>query len=154
MGLASLSSRASGKFDQRRKDVDQRNGRRYTAWRDKSGRRDHQGHARRTLEKAHLVPEPSLAQHLAMVAEEQHGRVVEPRGIERIEQPAELCIAERDSTVVSVARITDLLVREVDRIHGADVADPGAMRIERNVTAPYDRHVDHPDADRDPSKAA
>ena len=141
-GAGQIRGVAAREFDERRQHVDQRDSGGHTARREAARGRDDEGHAAGALEEAHLVPEPALAQHLAVVAEEHHHRVAEARRVERAREAAELGVAERDGAVIGVAGSPDLLVRHGLGVHGADVADTRRVGIERDVAERDPRRVD------------
>ena len=122
---------AAGEIDEGRKQVDERDARPDAARRETAGARDDERHARGALEEAHLVPETALAQHLAVVADENDDRVLgEPAGAERLHQPAESVVDERDRAEIGVAGVAHLIVGHRLRVHRVDVAKPEGMRIE------------------------
>ena len=117
-------------LEQRRRQVEQRDRLGDAARRDPAGRGDDQRHARGRLEEGHLVPEPALAQHLAVVGGEEHDRVVAQAGLrERAEHLADALVGVADRRVVGVARAAHLLAGQLHVVDARHVAQPDAVRI-------------------------
>src|SRR5271165_2014711 len=82
--------------------------------------RDNEWDAARAFEEAHLVPEPALAQHLAVVAREDHDRVLgEPGRGKRRHEPPELVVDVRDRPEIGAPRVADLLFGHRPGVHRA-----------------------------------
>ena len=108
------------------------------------GRRDDQRDARRPLIGRHLVPEPALAQHVAVIGTEDDRGVVELADIaERVEDAADEIVDQADIGVIGMARGADMRLGHL--IFGAIVVavEPGAIGIAllraRSRARPADR---------------
>src|SRR6202042_2053442 len=89
-----------------------------------------QRHAGRTLEEAHLVPEATLAEHLAVVAQKYDDRVVgEPALSKRARQATEIVVDVGNLAVIGAPRRTDLLCRDRLGIHRVDMTQPARIRM-------------------------
>ena len=72
-----------------------------------AGRGDHQRHARRALEEVHLEPQAALAQHVAVVGEEDDDRVLAARRVQHVEDLADLVVDVGDVGEIAAARAAD-----------------------------------------------
>ena len=136
----------AGELDQRRQQIDQRHRRRDAARREAAGRVHDQRHAAGALEEAHLVPEAALAQHLAVVGEQQRRscRRRSPRLAQRLEhrgRPGRRRRRRRRNR--RGARRAPAPRSIVAAVHAADMAQPARMRVDRRPRSRRDaRHVD------------
>ena len=93
---------------------------------------DNHRHAARAFEKAHLVPEAPVAEHLAVIAGENDDRVLgQAGGAERLHQPAEIVVHIGDRAEIGAAGVANLSLRHRLGVHRADMAQAPRMRIER-----------------------
>ena len=122
---------AGGQFDKRWQDIHQRDVARHAPRRKPSWRRDDQRHASGPLEEVHLVPEPALAQHLAMVRGKHDDRVLGQAGrVERVQELTDLIVDVADLGVVGVARPAHPFIRLLVAVEVADMAHAPAVRID------------------------
>ena len=93
-----------------RQQVDQRAGfRRHPVHDARPGH--HERYPHRVIQRRHLVPETAFAEHVAVIAGENHDRVVEEfRLLERPDDLADLAVDIGGICEVGPARIRDLLV--------------------------------------------
>ena len=98
-----------GQLAERRDDVESGDGFGDQGRRDARSR-DHQRHAGRAFEEAHLEPQAALAQHVAMVGGEQDDRVVQhPRVGQHLQEFAELVVDIADIGEIALPRAADVL---------------------------------------------
>ncbi|CAG9224308.1 hypothetical protein BVI1335_520009 [Burkholderia vietnamiensis] len=135
--------RHTGEVHQRRQQVEVRH-RRAHARRVEALRRMHdQRHAAAAFEERHLVPEPALAEHVAVVGRDDHDRVVgEAALLERGEHAGELRVDVRGRAVVCAAGGANLRIGGRRTVVLADEAQPLRMRIALLGVEPHRRHVD------------
>ncbi len=103
-----------------------------------------QRHTRRTIEHRHFVPQPALAQHIAMVGSDNNDRVVVHRNrSQRCQQLADFVVDIADCAGVAVARVANMFLGDHKFIDRAHALEPLAVRIELCVG--YRRHSRHVD---------
>ena len=131
--------RQADELEQRGRDVQQRDrlgDPRARAGARAGGHPHDQRDARGLLEEGHLVPEPALAQHLSVIAREQHdGALLQARLAQRAEHLADALVDVADRGEVPMAGAPDLLHREarvVDAAHRAQAAAMGIGPLERD----------------------
>ena len=101
------------------------------------------GNPARRLEEIHFVPQPALAEHVAVIGEQQHDGIVgEARIGECAEQHADLIVDVGDRAIVGAARGAHLRLGHGLQIQTADVAQAARMRVELLGAHPHARHVD------------
>ena len=99
--------------------------------------RDHERNMRGVLAERHLVEEPMLAEEVAVVGEEEHDGVLgEAARFEGREHLADLLVGVREARVVAVACRTDVVLRDLDVVHGAVVPQPAGVRVHLVVRQP------------------
>jgi len=105
-----------------------------------AGPGDDERHAHRTLEEAHLVPEPALAEQVAVVGGREHHGVVEPSDrVERLHHFAEEAVHVARHRVIGVAGGADMLFGDPVVAAVVGLPEPPAVRV-----APLRRLVGHP----------
>jgi hypothetical protein len=138
-----LARLARSQFDERGQQIEVRNRCRHTMRRKTLRRMHDQRHAHAAFEARHLVPEPALAEHFAVIRRDDDDRVVgEPGCAERIENRAELRIDIRQRAVIRMPRIANLLFRRRRQIGLIDIAKAFRMRIALFARQRHARHVD------------
>lgn len=135
--------RGAGQVDERRQQVEMRHGPAHARGAEAARRMDDQRNAAAALEERHLVPEPALAEHVAMVGRDDHDRVVgEAALFQRGQHAAELRVDIGRRAVVRMARGADLRVGGRRAVDLADDAQPLRMRVAFRRLEPHGRHVD------------
>ena len=122
----------AGDFRQGRQEVDGGDRLRHPARPALAGEGDDQRHAGRILMPVHLVPEPALAQHVAMIGgEEGDGLAFEPAIAQGLHQAAELIVDIGDGAVIGPARRADMGLGDLGAVHVRDMAQALPMGIGR-----------------------
>ena len=138
-----VSRRASGQVNQSWRDVEQRGGGGDAAGRKAAGGVDDQRHARGVFKEAHLVPEPLVAQHFAVIGEHDDDGLLRKAAVaQRLHQAPDVVVDIGDLAIIGAAGGADLLVCQLDFVHRADMADALRMRVEPVDGDRRPRHVD------------
>ena len=126
-----VGERTARELDQSRQNVDERGGLAH-APRGEALRRMHdERNAARRLEEIHFVPEPALAEHVAVIGEQQHDGIAgEARIGECVEQHADLVVDVGDCAIVRAARGPHLRLGHGLHVQTAHVAQAARMRVE------------------------
>ena len=124
-------------------NVDQRRGAGHAPRSEPPRRMHDQGNPAGRLEEAHFVPKSALAQHVAVIGEQQHHGVVGKACTgKRRQQHADLIVDIRNRSVVRTPCSTDLRLVHGLQIEATDMAQPPGVRIEFIGGHVHSRHVD------------
>ncbi|EKE44619.1 preprotein translocase, SecA subunit [Oceaniovalibus guishaninsula JLT2003] len=117
----------TGQIAQRRRHVDGRDGRV-----DPHGRQprrgDHQRNARRSFAEAHLEPQSPLAQHVAVIGQKDHDRLL-PGCLQGGEDLADLFVDIGQVGEIAAPRAADLVVADVETRPVVCIEQPPRMRV-------------------------
>ena len=102
----------AGKVAKRRADVDGRDRFGHQP-RLQTGSAEHHRHTRGAFEEAHLEPQAALSQHIAVVGDEQHDRLL-PRDLQHVQDVSHLLVEIGDVGEIRAARPGDVLRANVE----------------------------------------